>query len=102
MEKKLKHHFLDAVIDGRLGKQTEYGVVVTTKEFTAYFTKQNKEDYLRSYLPSVAIECGRHMMQHNKYVFKIGHGVYRIHNEAVLKHLYKHGKNKLQKSVDMV
>jgi len=73
--------------------QTDQGVIVTTREFTAYFIKQGKEDYLRSYLPSVAIEEGRHMMRHNKYLFKIKRGIYRIHNDAIIQHQQKH-KNK--------
>ena len=40
----------------------------------------------------ILIGRGRHIMQHNKYVFKIGHGVYRIHNDAIPKHRRKHGE----------
>ncbi len=94
MRKKLKHHFLDAVISGSLGTHTDKGVIVTSKEFVEYFGNENinknKKDYLRSYLPSVAIEAGRNLMQHNKYLFKISHGIFRIHPDAIERHKLKH------------
>jgi len=71
MEKKLKHKFLDAVITGELGKHTDNGIIVMTKEFALFFGNAGKKDYLRSYLPSVTIEAGRSVMQHNKYLFKM-------------------------------
>ncbi len=91
MAKKLKHKFLDAVVDGKLGIMTESGLVVTTKEFVAYLENESRPEYLRSYLPSVAIEPGRHMMQHNKYLFRLRQGVFRVHPDAITEHKRKHG-----------
>ncbi|PCJ85512.1 MAG: hypothetical protein COA54_10905 [Thiotrichaceae bacterium] len=90
MEKKLKHKFLDAVITGKLGRHTDNGIIVTTKEFTQFFGEAGKKDYLRSYLPSVTIEAGRHAMQHNKYLFKMAHGIFRIHPDAIRHHRLNH------------
>lgn len=91
MGKKLKHHFLDAVISGGIGKRTERGLIVTTKEFVGYFEKKHnsKNDYLRSYLPSVSIEAGRRDMKHNKFLFKIGRGTFKIHEDAITMHYSK-------------
>ena len=92
MEKKLKHHFLDAVIAGGIGERTEKGVIVTTKEFVRYFEKRHKSksDYLRSYLPSVSIEAGRRDMKHNKFLFRIGRGIFKIHEDAIDTHYARH------------
>ena len=90
MEKKLKHKFLDAIITGQLGTQTDTGVIVTTKEFADFFGETGKKDYLRCYLPSVTIEAGRHVMQHNKYLFKVAHGIFRIHPDAIKHHRLNH------------
>ena len=90
MKKKLKHQFLDAVISGELGTQTERGMMVTTKEFVQYFIHESKKSYLRCYLPSVSIETGRYEMKHNKYLFKIGRGIFKIHEDAITKHYFKH------------
>ncbi len=86
MKKKLKHQFLDAVISGDLGTYTERGLIVTSKEFVSYFMDENKKQYLRCYLPSVSIEVGRHEMKHNKYLFRMGRGVFKIHEDAIARH----------------
>jgi hypothetical protein len=96
MNKKLKQHFLDAVISGGIGKRTENGLVITTKEFVQYFEDKlsSKNNYLRSYLPSVSIEAGRHEMNHNKFLFKIGRGIYKIHEDAINSHsINRHSTN---------
>jgi len=90
MEKKLKHKLLDAVVTGKLGTQTENGIIVTTREFAQFFSETEQKDYLSSYLPSVTIEAGRYVMQHNKYLFKVAHGTFRIHPDAIKHHLLKH------------
>jgi len=91
MEKKLKYQFLDAVTSGVIGTQTERGLIITTKEFVLYFEDKSKSkiDYLRSYLPSVSIEAGRRDMKHNKYLFKMGRGIFKIHEDAITDHFYK-------------
>ena len=92
MNKKLKHQFLDAVISGGIGTRTERGLIVTTKEFVLYFENNTKSkiDYLRSYLPSVSIEAGRHDMKHNKYLYRIGRGIFKIHEDAIDRHNFKY------------
>lgn len=89
MKKKLKHRFLDAIISGELGTRTSRGMIVTTKEFVLYFENESKKEYLSSYLPSVTIEASRHEMKHNKYLFRIGLGIFKIHEDAIIKHHLK-------------
>jgi len=91
MVKKLKHQFLEAVINEKIGTKTDFGLVITTKEFVNFMKKSRSSiDYLESYLSSVTIEPGRKAMMHNKYLFRVKQGVFRIHPEAVLKHKIKH------------
>lgn len=90
MKKKLKHHFLDAVIAGSIGLKTDNGVIVTTREFVEYFSTNGSKEYLSSYLPSVSIEAGRTVMQHNKYLFKVSFGIYKIHPDAISHHQLNH------------
>ena len=66
------------------------GIVVTSKEFVDYFIREKTKVYLRTYLPSVSIEPGRYVMSHNKYLFKIGRGQFRLHGDVIAKHKNKH------------
>ncbi len=88
MKKKLKHHLLNAVVSGEIGKRTEIGLILTTKEFVQFFEDKHKskKGYFRSYLPSVSIEAGRRDMRHNKFLFKIGRGIYKVHEDAIHSH----------------
>jgi len=92
MKRKLKHYLLDAVISGDIGERTDNGLIVTTKEFVQFFEDkhQSKKDYFRSYLPSVSIEAGRRDMRHNKFLFKVGRGIYKVHEDAIHSHNAKH------------
>jgi len=92
MKRNLKHYLLDAVISGDIGERTERGMILTTKEFVQFFEDkhQSKNDYFRSYLPSVSIEAGRRDMKHNKFLFKIGRGIYKIHEDAIHSHNAKY------------
>ena len=85
MKEKLKHYLLDAVISGEIGEHTEKELIVTTKEFVDYIAgkHQGGNDYCRSYLPSVSIEAGRRERKHNKFLFKVGRGIYKIHENAI-------------------
>ncbi len=90
MKKKLKHRLLDAVISGELGTHTDSGIVITTKEFAQHFGETGEKHYLRCYLPSVTIEAGRHLMQHNKYLIRLAHGTFKIHPDAIEHHQLHH------------
>ncbi len=79
----LKQRFLKAVSSGELGKPTEFGVIVTVLEFKAYFKDVNHE-YLETFLPAAVIEPGRNEITSTRYVFRIKHGVYRVHTDALL------------------
>ncbi len=91
MAKQLKDKFLDAIIEGGLGVLTKDGIIISSKEFTHYFiTRGHKKEYLRCYLSSVVIEPGRHAMLHNKFLFRIKQGVFRLHPDAISRYLLNH------------
>lgn len=82
----LKQRFLNAVIQGELGRVDEEGVIVTLKQFKTCFS-DIKTDYINSFLPASTIERGRHNMSHTKFVFRLGKGVYRVHPLAIMQQL---------------
>jgi len=91
MEQKdlhLKDRFLAAVISGDLGVLEKRGVVVTLKEFKAYFS-DIKTDYINSFLPAATIEPGQMTATHTKYIFRIKSGVYLVHADAIESHIKK-------------
>ncbi len=81
----LRDRFLDAVVKHELGTIEDRGVVVTLKEFKAYFN-DIKSDYINSFLPSAAFEPGRSTVTHTKYLYRIRSGVYLVHPDAIEAH----------------
>jgi len=81
----LKERFLDAVSNGYLGEVDDFGVVVSLKQFKAYF-KDVKSDYINSFLPAAVIEVGQQSATHTKYVFRVRKGLYRVHPDALQEH----------------
>jgi hypothetical protein len=79
---QMKERFLNAIISGELGKQDEFGVVVTLKEFKGYFSDM-QTGYVNSFLPAAVIETGQLSISNTKYVFRLKAGVYRVHPDAV-------------------
>lgn len=79
---QMKERFLNAVISGELGKQDEFGVVVTLKEFKSYFSDM-QTGYINSFLPAAVIETGQYSVTNTKYVFRLKSGVYRVHPQAI-------------------
>ncbi len=75
----LKTRFLAAVRMGELGTVCKHGVVVTLKEFRAFFSDITS-DYVNSFLPAATIEPGRMQMTSTKYVFRARAGVYVVHS----------------------
>ena len=55
---QLKERFLNAIISGELGKQSEFGVIVTLKEFKRHFG-DIQSAYVNSFLPAAVIEPGQ-------------------------------------------
>ena len=86
----LKDRFLIAVVNGKLGRVENSGVVVSLKEFKAHFT-DIKTDYINSFLPAATIEPGMRSASHTKYLFRVKKGVYLMHPEVL--DGYKPGEN---------
>jgi len=77
----LKTRFLEAVRGGKLGGASELGVVVTIKEFRAFFPDITS-DYVNSFLPAATLEPGRTRMTQTKFVFRLRLGVYLVHADV--------------------
>ena len=82
---QLKHRFLDAVLDGKLGTLTERGYVVSLKEFRLYFS-DIRTQYSSSFLPASVIEIGQLSITHTKFVFRVKKGMYLVHPDALVEH----------------
>lgn len=78
----LKLRFLEAVSKGELGEVDDFGVVVSLRQFKAYFCDV-KSDYINSFLPAAVIETGQYTATHTKYLFRIRKGIYRVHPDAL-------------------
>jgi len=82
----LKDRFLEAVASGELGEVDDFGVVVSLQEFRSYFI-DIKSDYINSFLPAAVIETGQYTPTHTKYLFRVGKGLYRVHQDAIDEHI---------------
>jgi len=78
----LKDRFIKAIQSGELGRVEEQGVIVTLKEFKAYFSDVETQ-YNMSFLPAATIEPGRSAMSHTKFVFRLRKGVYLVHGDVL-------------------
>lgn len=79
---QLKERFLNAIISGELGRQDEFGVIVTLKEFKNYFSGM-QTGYVNSFLPAAVIEFGQASTSNTKFVFRLRNGIYRVHPQAI-------------------
>jgi len=79
----LKQRFLEAVVKGELGRVEDAGIVVTLKEFKAYFS-DIESSYIGSFLPAATFEPGRSSVTHTKYLFRVRRGVYLVHPDVLL------------------
>ena len=84
----LKDRFLIAVVNGKIGRVENAGVIVSLKEFKAHFA-DIKSDYINSFLPAATIEPGQRSVSHTKYLFRVKKGVYLVHPEVL--DIYKTG-----------
>jgi len=78
----LKERFLTAVNNGELGTVEDRGVVVTLKEFRAYFS-DIKTDYINSFLPAATFEPGRSTVTQTRYLYRLGKGLYLVHPDVL-------------------
>ena len=92
----LKKRFLDAVVSGELGCVEDRGVVVTLKQFKAYFSDVTT-DYNNSFLPASTIEPGRVDMSRTRFLYRLRKGVYLVHvgalDEFIEQQLAQHDGN---------
>ncbi|MDH5572131.1 MAG: hypothetical protein OEY89_10220 [Gammaproteobacteria bacterium] len=88
----LKQRFIHALQTGQLGETTEAGTFVHLKDFKAYF-KDIETDYIYSFLPSAVIETGQQSPTHNRFLFRIAKGLYRVHPD-VLKIEYRNNSGR--------
>jgi len=79
----LKDRFLEAIIKGELGSIENSGIVVTLKEFKAYFC-DIKTDYINSFLPAATLEPGQSSVSHTRYLFRVRKGAYLVHPDVLL------------------
>ena len=78
----LKERFIKAIINGELGRVENSGVIVTLKEFKAYFS-EIKTQYVSSFLPAATFEPGQHSITHTSFVFRVRIGVYLVHPDVL-------------------
>jgi len=78
----LKQRFIEAVLKGELGTIEDRGVVVTLKQFKAYFGDVTS-DYINSFLPASTIEPGRTTITRTKFLLRIRDGVYLVHPDVL-------------------
>lgn len=79
---QMKERFLNAIIAGELGEQSDFGVIVTLREFKQYF-RDTQSGYVNSFLPAAVIETGQYSATNTRYVFRVRNGVYRVHPQAI-------------------
>ncbi|MFV7771608.1 hypothetical protein [Shewanella marisflavi] len=79
MALSLKERFLDAMIDGKIGR----GLVVTREEFMAYFDKDNSNT-TGCFLSNSEVKTGAvHSPTYDHFTQRIGDGTYRILPKAL-------------------
>lgn len=77
---KLRERFLDAIIDGQLGK----GLVVTRQEFMQHFQSYNAAT-TGVFLSNSEMETGiLHSPTYTHFTQRISEGVYRVHPSALV------------------
>ncbi|RDH85964.1 MAG: hypothetical protein DIZ80_00365 [endosymbiont of Galathealinum brachiosum] len=70
------------MVKGELGSIEDRGVVVTLKQFKAYFSDVTT-DYNNSFLPASTIEPGRVEMSRTRFLYRLRKGVYLVHGDAL-------------------
>jgi hypothetical protein len=86
IDRSLGDRFLDAFIDGLLGK----GLVVTRQEFIDYFSEEPKTT-TGCFLSNSEINSGTHSPTYRKMTLRVSDGVYRIHPDVLLERMKQRG-----------
>jgi len=82
MKRTLKQQFITAINAGELGILNDYGVLVTQKAFSMYFSDV-KTQYIYSFLSAATIDKSRSDTTRTKYLFRVKKGVYRVHPDIL-------------------
>ena len=75
----LREQFLDALIDGRLGR----GGLVSRGEFMALF-REEKKTYTGVFLSNSEMRTGHHSPTYHHFTIRVSKGIYRVDPEAIL------------------
>lgn len=83
----LRNRFLDAVINGQLGR----GITVTRSDFVDYFTEDNPNT-TGCFLSNSEMETGAsHSLTYQHFTLRIREGVYHIHPVALEERMRERG-----------
>jgi len=74
----LREKFLDALIDGRIGRNG----VVSRKELMTFFHEE-KKTYTGVFLSNSEMQTGQHSPTYEHFTVRVGKGVYRVHHRAL-------------------
>jgi hypothetical protein len=75
----LRERFLDALRDGRIGKDG----IVTRREFMTYFSDENPQT-TGCFLSNSEMTTGAvHSPNYNHFTIRLRKGVYRVHEEVI-------------------
>ncbi|MDH5571700.1 MAG: hypothetical protein OEY89_08045 [Gammaproteobacteria bacterium] len=78
----LKERFLYAIQTGELGETSETGTYVNLRDFKAYFSDIDS-DYINSFMPASVIETGQQSPTHNRFLFRVSKGLYKVHPDVL-------------------
>ena len=78
--------FLDAMIDGHLGK----GLVITRQELINHFP-DDPETTTGCFLSNSEISSATHSPTYRKMTLRVSNGVYRVHPDALLERMKTRG-----------
>lgn len=82
-----RNRFLDAVIDGQVGK----GIVITRQELMTYFSDENP-DTVGCFLSNSELDTGvLHSPGYLHFTLRIAPGEYRIHPDAIRARMIERG-----------
>lgn len=83
----LRERFLDAIIDGKLGK----GIIVTRQEFMRFFSSDNSAT-IGVFLSNSEIKTGvLHRPTYKHFTERVEEGKYRIHPQVLQQRMQHRG-----------
>ncbi|MDD2108734.1 hypothetical protein NP554_21870 [Pseudomonas asiatica] len=82
MSISLREAFLDAILDGTLGK----GLLVTRQEVIALFPGFS-ENYKKVFLSNSEMSTATHSPTYKKFTQRVSDGIYRVHPQVLVERL---------------